>query len=131
MAEPTETLLDRFYKHLAERPDDVYLTQPLGGGEVRAYTFAEIMDEASRMATYLRSLDLPPQSKIAMVSKNCAHFFEPESTNSKEDPAKVCVHGDGDGVEAAPEAAARARTVDVAVSPSVAHVTIISLGSPV
>ena len=75
MSELTETLLDRFHMHVRERPNDVYLVQPANGGQITEYTFAQVADEAKRMAAYLGSLDLPPQSKIAMVSKNCAHFF--------------------------------------------------------
>ena len=70
-----DLLLQRFYKHCAERPNDVYLTQPHSGGQTIDYTFAEVLDQAQRMAAYLRSKELPPQSKIAMITKNCAHFF--------------------------------------------------------
>lgn len=68
-------VLHRFYRVAAERPDAIYLTQPLGGGRVDDISFARALDEAKRMAAYLRSLGLPPQSRIAIVSKNCAHFF--------------------------------------------------------
>ena len=73
-----ELLPQRFYVHVKERPNDVYLTQPIGGGEVVDYTFAEVADQARRMAAYFRSLDLPPQSRIAILSKNCAQFFMTE-----------------------------------------------------
>jgi long-chain acyl-CoA synthetase len=64
-----------FYRQVEARPRDVFLTQPFGGGQARDYTFAEVLDEANRMAAHLRGLGLPAHSKIAMVSKNCAHFF--------------------------------------------------------
>jgi long-chain acyl-CoA synthetase len=70
-----QLLLQRFYSHCDSRGDDVFLTQPIGGGEVTDYSFNDVLDQAQRMAAHLRSLDLPPQSKIAMISKNCAHFF--------------------------------------------------------
>jgi long-chain acyl-CoA synthetase len=70
-----EDVLQGFYRIARARPDDVYLTQPLGGGRVDEFTFARTLDEARRMAAYLRSLGLPPQSRIAIVTKNCAHFF--------------------------------------------------------
>ena len=69
-----ELLLQRFYCHVAERPDEVYLTQPLPDGSVKDYTFAETLSEAKRMAAYLRSLELEEQSRIAIITKNCAHF---------------------------------------------------------
>jgi len=70
-----QLLLQRFYSHCENRGKDVFLTQPVGGGEVLDYTFLDVLDEAKRMAAHLRSLELPAQSKIAMISKNCAHFF--------------------------------------------------------
>jgi long-subunit acyl-CoA synthetase (AMP-forming) len=71
-----ELLLNRFYKHCEERPDDRYLTQPIDGDtHIEHYTFGQVLDQAKRMAAYLNSLGLEPESKIAMISKNCAHFF--------------------------------------------------------
>ncbi|MDG1484026.1 MAG: AMP-binding protein [Myxococcota bacterium] len=73
-----DLLLQRFYTHCSERPSAVYLTQPHSGGQTTDYTFAQVLEQAQRMAAHLRSLSLPPQSKIAMLSKNCAHFFMAE-----------------------------------------------------
>ena len=70
-----EHVLHAFYRVAAARRDDVYLTQPLGGGRVEDFTFGRMLDESKRMAAYLGSLGLPPGSRIAIVSKNCAHFF--------------------------------------------------------
>ncbi len=71
----TELMLDAAYEWERNHPDRVYLTQPIGGGEVTDYTWGETMDQARRMAAYLRSLALPPGSNIALISKNCAHFI--------------------------------------------------------
>ena len=57
------------------RADDIYLTQPMGNGVVQEYTWNRAVGEARRMATYLKSLDLPPKSRIAILSKNCAHWI--------------------------------------------------------
>ena len=70
-----ELLLQRFYSHVDDRPDETYLIQPHDGGQTTEYTFAQVCDEASKMAAHLKSLDFPAQSKIAIISKNCAHFF--------------------------------------------------------
>ncbi len=70
--------LQRLWHHVHTRPDAVYLTQPYDGGQTIDYTWAMVADRAKRMAAYLRSLELPPQSKIALISKNCAHFFMAE-----------------------------------------------------
>ncbi len=71
-------LLDLVYEWERNTPERVYMTQPIGNGEVVEYTWAETLDQSRRMAAYLRSLDLPPHSHIAMVSKNCAHFIMAE-----------------------------------------------------
>lgn len=68
-------LLDAAYEWEKNSPNRVYMTQPLGGGKVVEYTWAETMNEARRMAAHLRSLDLPDNSHIALISKNCAHFI--------------------------------------------------------
>ena len=76
--EPTMTqklILDYVYDHEAQRPNQVFLTQPIGGGQVRDYTWAQTVDEARRMAAHLQSLELEPGARIAILSKNCAHFF--------------------------------------------------------
>ena len=70
-----QTQLDYVYEHEKKRPTAVWLTQPVGGGEVRDLTFREAMDEARRMAAHLRSLDLPKPSQIALFSKNTAWWF--------------------------------------------------------
>ena len=74
----TDLLLQRFYGHVNARGGDVYLSQPHHGGQVTTYTFAEVFDQAARMAGHLSSLGFPRQSKIAIISKNCAHFFMAE-----------------------------------------------------
>jgi long-chain acyl-CoA synthetase len=72
------TMLDYVCDHEANRPDHVFLTQPVGGGKVIDYTWAQLMDQARRMAQHLKSLGLPPGARIAILSKNCAHFFMAE-----------------------------------------------------
>jgi long-chain acyl-CoA synthetase len=68
-------ILDYVYDHESAHPDQVFLCQPLGGGQVVAYTWGQVLDASRRMAAHLRSLDLPPGSRIAMLAKNSAHFF--------------------------------------------------------
>src|SRR3546814_4798443 len=52
-----------------------YLTQPLGNGESRDYSWAQTLDEARRMAAHLRSFGWPAGSCIAILSKNCAQWL--------------------------------------------------------
>jgi long-chain acyl-CoA synthetase len=67
-------ILDYVFEHEEQRPGDILLTQPLGGGRVADYSWREAMDEARRMAAHLKALGLPPGARIAILSKNCAHF---------------------------------------------------------
>ncbi len=70
-----ELLLECVYRHARERPDVIYMTQPIGGGRVDEFSWARTLDEAKRMAAHLRSMNFPPGSQIAILSKNCAHFM--------------------------------------------------------
>ena len=67
--------LQRLYHWEATEPNRVILTQPLGAGAVRDYTWAQVMDETRRMAAHLQGLGLEPGSRIAILSKNCAHWL--------------------------------------------------------
>ena len=68
-------LLQQFHARVRQHPNRVYLTQPIGGGQVKDYTWAQVSEEARRMAAHLQSLGYPPGSCIAMITKNCAHFI--------------------------------------------------------
>ncbi len=58
----------------ATQPDAIYMTQPVNG-EVIEYSWAQTADQVRRMAGYLQSLDLPAGSRIALLSRNCAHYI--------------------------------------------------------
>jgi len=73
MAEP-QLALDDVYRWEKTAPDRLWMTQPVGGGELQTYTWAQAMDQVRRMAAHLKSLDLEPGSHIGLISKNCAHF---------------------------------------------------------
>jgi long-chain acyl-CoA synthetase len=68
------TLTEMFLNWEATRPNHTYLRQPVGDAFID-YTWAEVGQQARRMATYLNSLGLPPGSNIGLVSKNCAHWL--------------------------------------------------------
>ena len=72
---PDALALQRLYEWERSAPDRTVLTQPLGGGAVRDYTWAQVMDETRRMAAHLQSLGFEPGSRIAILSKNCAHWL--------------------------------------------------------
>lgn len=66
--------LDMIYHWEATTGDSLYLTQPIGEGQVEEYTWHRAVDEARRVAAYLKSLDFPAGSSIGLISKNCAHW---------------------------------------------------------
>lgn len=57
------------------QPDAIFLRQPQPTGEVIDYSWAQVADQARRMARYLHSLELAPGSNIALLSKNSAHWI--------------------------------------------------------
>jgi long-subunit acyl-CoA synthetase (AMP-forming) len=69
------TQLDSLYDFETRMRDRVWLTQPMGGGVVKDFTFGQAMHEARRMAAHLGSLGLPPGSRIALFAKNNAWWF--------------------------------------------------------
>jgi long-chain acyl-CoA synthetase len=74
----SKLILDYLYDHEANRASQVFLTQPTGGGNVVNYTWAQVMDQSRRMASYLKAQGFEPGSRIAILSKNSAHFMMAE-----------------------------------------------------
>ena len=72
------TLLGHVFDHEAQQPERIFLTQPLGQGRVADYTWRQVLDQSRRMAAHLQSLGLPRGARIAILSKNCAHFVMAE-----------------------------------------------------
>jgi long-subunit acyl-CoA synthetase (AMP-forming) len=71
----SKSILQHVYDHEEAWRDRVYLTQPIGGDRVEDYTWGRVLDEARRMAAHLRGMGLAKGDRVAMLSKNCAHFF--------------------------------------------------------
>ncbi len=67
-----KTVLDHAYHWEQTKPDALWMTQPMGGEEIKTLTWKQAMDEARRMAAHLKSLDLPEKSHICIFSKNSA-----------------------------------------------------------
>lgn len=67
--------LDMVYHWEKTIPDSLYMTQPIGNGQVEEYTWKRAVDEARRMASYLKSLELPEKSRVGLISKNCAQWI--------------------------------------------------------
>jgi long-subunit acyl-CoA synthetase (AMP-forming) len=75
---PNKSILDYVYDHESTHPERLYLIQPTGRGQVAQYNWGEVVGQARRMATHLKSLGYEPGARIAILSKNCAHFFMTE-----------------------------------------------------
>lgn len=54
-------------------PEKEFLRQHINN-ELIIYSFKESGDEIRRIASALNGFNLPPQSKVALLSKNCAHW---------------------------------------------------------
>lgn len=68
-------MLEGLQHWVRKSPDKVYLTQPLGAGKVRDFTWAQADDEIRRMAAHLKSFNWEPGSQIAILAKNSAWWF--------------------------------------------------------
>ena len=77
---PEALALQRLYHWEKTTPDRMLFTQPYDGaakgtGQVRTWTWKQAADETRRIAAYLKGLNLPPKSPIALISKNTAHWL--------------------------------------------------------
>ncbi|MDC3306249.1 AMP-binding protein [Flavobacteriales bacterium] len=66
--------LEMLYKWEQEKPNEIYLSQPIDG-VWHNWTWEEVGKEVRKMAAYLKSLDFPENTKIGLLSKNCAHWI--------------------------------------------------------
>ncbi|OUS31855.1 AMP-binding acetyl-CoA synthetase [Gammaproteobacteria bacterium 45_16_T64] len=69
------TLVGQLLRWEQERPNAVYLVQPLPNGELETYTWSEVAGQVKKMAAYLVWLGFPPKSQIAILGKNSAHWI--------------------------------------------------------
>ncbi|MFM7328638.1 MAG: AMP-binding protein [Bacteroidota bacterium] len=69
-----QTPLNKFQHWESTIPDKIFLRQPLNG-QWTDYSWRKAGDEVRRIAAALKAMNLPPHSKIALLSKNCAHWL--------------------------------------------------------
>ena len=72
---PAMLALQRLYHWEKTAPTRIALTQPMGDGTSRDFTWAEVADQTRRMAAYLKAQGWEPGSKVAILSKNCAWWL--------------------------------------------------------
>tara|TARA_Y100001968_G_C19431440_1_gene757278 strand:- start:334 stop:1968 length:1635 start_codon:yes stop_codon:yes gene_type:complete len=66
--------LEMMYRWEEEKSNEVFLSQPINS-IWHEWTWKEAMIEVRKMAAYINRLNLKEQSKIAILSKNCAHWI--------------------------------------------------------
>ena len=66
--------LERLALWVEKRPDAVWLSQPVDG-EWHDFTWAQVDEQARRMATALHALGCVPGERVALLAKNCAEWI--------------------------------------------------------
>jgi long-chain acyl-CoA synthetase len=67
--------LQRLYHWERTAPERVALTQPVGGGNVKEFTWRDVVDQTRRMAAHLQGLGYEPGARIGILAKNAAHWM--------------------------------------------------------
>ena len=66
--------LERLALWVEKRPDAVWLSQPVNS-QWHDFTWAQVDDQARRMATALHALGCAPGDRVALLAKNCAEWI--------------------------------------------------------
>ena len=69
-----KTPLEVFYYWEHTTPGNIFLRQPVNG-KWKTWTFKQAGDEIRKIAAALKAYNFPPQSNVAILSKNCAHWI--------------------------------------------------------
>ncbi len=72
---PGDLPLQCLYRWERERSQQIYLTQPTGGGAVQDITWGQAGDQVRRMAGWLQAQGWPAGSRVAIIGKNSAHWI--------------------------------------------------------
>ena len=72
---PSDLPLQSLYRWEKERADQIFMTQPMGAGQVLKITWLEAAEQARRMATWLKAQGWPEGSRVAIIGKNSAHWI--------------------------------------------------------
>ncbi|OUS41017.1 AMP-dependent synthetase [Oleispira antarctica] len=68
------TPLEMLYQWNETLPDRIFLRQPVNG-EYKTYTWAQVNDQARRLAAALLAQGLVKGDRVAILAKNCAEWF--------------------------------------------------------
>ncbi|MCP9770309.1 AMP-dependent synthetase [Lacihabitans sp. LS3-19] len=69
-----KSIIEYFYHWEKETPDNIFLKQPFGE-EFVDFSWKEAGIQIRKISSYLKSLNLPPKTNIALISKNCAEWI--------------------------------------------------------
>lgn len=69
-----DNLLDYFLQWEEQLPDRIFLRQAIDG-HWKTWTWAQAGDESRRLAQAMIAQGLQPGDRVAILSKNCAHWF--------------------------------------------------------
>jgi len=72
---PDQLPLQRLSHWSRTTPDRIAFTQPLGGGALQDFRWAEVDDQARRVAAHLKAQGIGPGDRVALMSKNTAHWM--------------------------------------------------------
>ncbi len=67
--------LQSLYRWEQKQRNQVYLSQPMGGGRLQEITWGDAANQVRCMAAWLKSQNWPEGSKIAIIGKNSAHWI--------------------------------------------------------
>ena len=67
--------LEIFYEREARHPNKRFMIQPQADGQLEELSWSEVGEQARRAANWLRGQDIEQGSRIAIISKNCAHWI--------------------------------------------------------
>ncbi len=66
--------LEYVLQHAKNKPDATFLNQP-NDGQWHPFSWAEVEQQARRIAAGIKAQNYPAKSRIGIISKNCAHWF--------------------------------------------------------
>jgi len=73
--QPADLPLACLYRWEKERPDAIYLSQPMRGGTMLDITWAQAASQVRCMASWLKGQGWPAGSRVAIIGKNSAHWI--------------------------------------------------------
>lgn len=95
-----KTPVDAFLYWESKQPDKLFLNQPING-KFKTYTYREAGIEIRKIAQSLKNLNIPEKGKIAILSKNCAHWIMADLAIMMADYVSVPIYPTllADGIE--------------------------------